>query len=77
MSVSKVTLTFKAEKTVNGALQVIPFPAAGGGSSTILTGSGATTSAARAAIQTQIDASQAVAQATAADVQDANSAFNS
>lgn len=77
MSITKVTLTYKAEKTVNGSLVAVSFPLAGGGSTSLLTGAGVNKTAATQAIQSQLDAAQAVANGAAAEVQEANTLFNS
>lgn len=74
MAIQSITLKFSAKKT-NGSN--VAFTTSGGGSSTELTGTAATESAAKALIQAQIDASVAAAQGNLQDQQDASGALNS
>ena len=73
MAIQSVTLKFSAKKT--GGANVAFVTATG--SSTELVGTGATRSAAEAAVQAQIDASIALSSGNLQDLQDASGAFNS
>jgi hypothetical protein len=77
MTIARVTQTFKAEKQTGSTFTPVPFPLASGGTTTLLTGTGVTDSAARAAIQAQLDSAKNVSSGAAQDVQDADAAFNS
>ena len=72
MSIGQVTITYTAKKTVNNTLVPVVI-----GSSTLVTGTGATKSVAEASIQSQIDAAVGNAQGNLTDLQDASAAFNS
>lgn len=73
MAIQTVTLKFSAQKTGGASVSWTTAQ----GVATELTGTGATDSAAKAAIQAKIDASIATAQGNLQDQQDASGAFNS
>lgn len=74
MAIQSITIKFSAKKT-NGSN--VNWTTSGGGLASELVGTAATDSAAKAAIQSQIDASIAAAQGNLQDQQDASGAFNS
>lgn len=74
MAIQSVTLKFSATKTTGAKVN---WSTTGGGTATELSGTGASDTAAKAAIQSQIDASIAAAQGNLQDQQDASGAFNS
>ncbi|HEU4580918.1 MAG TPA: hypothetical protein VFS67_21815 [Polyangiaceae bacterium] len=73
MAIQSVTIKFSAKKTNN---QAVVWTNAAGTTMTELVGTAASKTAAEAQIQSQIDASIAIASGNLQDQQDASGAFN-
>lgn len=74
MAIQSITLKFSAKKTTGAS---VAWTTSGGGTATELVGTGSNETAAKAQVQSQIDASIAAAQGNLQDQQDASGAFNS